>query len=332
MGELVDGVWRHGGFESVLSDGALQRPPSVFRDWVSADGSAPPGARGFESEPGRYHLYVSLACPWAHRTSIMRNLKGLQGMIGISVVHWHMGSDGWTFAPGPGVIPDPIVGADELHGIYTRSDPQCTSRVTVPVLFDTAEMTIVSNESADILRMFNSAFDHLGARQGDYYPAADRGEIEAINARVYDTLNNGVYKAGFATRQAAYEEAVAGVFDTLEWLEARLAQRRYLVGETLTEADVRLFTTLVRFDPVYFGHFKCNRRALADHPALWDYVRALYQHPNIRPTVDFEHIKKHYYGSHPFLNPSGIVPVGPDLEFDAPPILPYSFLGARHTT
>ncbi len=321
MGELVDGVWRNGGFESVLSDGALQRPPSVFRDWVTADGSASLGARGFKAEPGRYHLYVSLACPWAHRTLIMRNLKGLQGMIGLSVVHWHMGEDGWTFAPGPGVIADPIVGAAKLHGIYTLSDPQCTSRVTVPVLFDTTEMTIVSNESADILRMFNSAFDHLGARQGDYYPAAHRSEIDAINARVYDTLNNGVYKAGFATRQSAYEEAVAGVFDTLGWLEARLAQRRYLVGEMLTEADIRLFTTLVRFDPVYFGHFKCNQRALADYPALWNYVRALYQRPDIRPTVDFDHIKKHYYGSHPFLNPSGIVPVGPDLDFDATPAL-----------
>lgn len=315
MGELIDGKWHPGGLESVLSDGALKRPPSVFRDWVTPDGSAPPGSRGFKAEPGRYHLYVSLACPWAHRTLIMRNLKDLRGMIDVSVVHWHMGEDGWTFAPGPGVIPDPIAGAAKLHGIYTLADPHCTSRVTVPVLFDTAEMTIVSNESADIMRIFNTAFDHLGARAGDYYPSAYRAEIDAVNARVYDTLNNGVYKAGFATTQSAYEEAVAGVFDTLEWLESRLTHQRYLVGETLTEADIRLFTTLVRFDPVYFGHFKCNRRALADHPALWNYVRALYRPPDIEPTVDFDHIKKHYYGSHPFLNPSGIVPVGPDLDF-----------------
>lgn len=213
------------------------------------------------------------------------------------------------------MIPDPIGGAAKLHEVYTLSDPHCTSRVTVPVLFDTAEMTIVSNESADIMRMFNAAFDHLGARSGDYYLTAHRVEIDAVNARVYDTLNNGVYKAGFATRQSAYETAVAGVFDTLEWLESRLAHRRYLVGDMLTEADIRLFTTLVRFDPVYFGHFKCNRRALTDFLGLWSYVRALYQHPDIGPTVDFDHIKKHYYGSHPFLNPTGIVPVGPDLQF-----------------
>ena len=319
MGELVNGRWHRGGFESVLSDGALRRPPSVFRDWVTADGSAPAGVHGFKAEPGRYHLYVSLACPWAHRTLIMRNLKGLESMIDVSVVHWHMGEDGWTFAPGPGVIADPIFSVAELHELYTRSDPHCSSRVTVPVLFDKARMAIVSNESAEIIRMFNSAFDHLGARAGDYYPQVHRAEIDAVNARIYDTLNNGVYKAGFATRQSAYEEAVAGVFNTLEWLDVRLAQRRYLVADMLTEADIRLFTTLIRFDPVYFGHFKCNRRALADHPALWDYVRALYQHPDIGPTVDFDHIKKHYYGSHPFLNPSGIVPIGPDLDFSAPP-------------
>jgi putative glutathione S-transferase len=278
---------------------------------------APAGRRAFKAESGRYHLYVSLACPWAHRTLIMLNLKGLDQMIGVSVVYWLMGEDGWTFAPGPGVVPDPVAQVAVLHEIYTMSDPHCTTRVTVPVLFDAQERTIVSNESADIIRMFNSAFDHLGARPGDFYPATHRGEIDAVNARIYDTLNNGVYKAGLAARQDAYEEAVAGVFDTLDWLEQRLARQRYLVGDVLTEADMRLFTTLVRFDPVYHGHFKCNRRALTSYPALWDYTRALYQHPCIKPTVNFTHVKGHYYGSHPWLNPSAIVPAGPDVDFDA---------------
>ena len=327
MGELIDGQWRRAGIDNVLVEGELRRPPSVFRNWVTADGSAPEGARGFKAEPGRYHLYVSLACPWAHRTLIMRSLKALDGMIGVSVTHWHMGDDGWTFVPGPGVVPDPVAGVPALHGIYTLSDPRCTSRVTVPVLFDKAERVIVSNESADILRMLNSAFDHLGARDGDYYPAAHRAEIDTVNARVYDTLNNGVYKAGFATSQSAYDQAVHGVFDTLDWLDARLTGRPYLVGDVLTEADIRLFTTLVRFDTVYFGHFKCNRRALAGYPALWDYTRALYQHPGIKPTVNFAHIKRHYYGSHPWLNPSGIVPAGPDLDFNEAPSVARSHLG-----
>ena len=318
MGELIDGQWHRTGIDTVLAEGKLQRPNSVFRDWVTADGSAPQGARGFKAERGRYRLYLSLACPWSHRTLIIHNLKALRGVIGVSVVHWLMGEEGWTFTPGPGVVPDPVAHVPALHGIYTLSDPHCTSRVTVPVLFDTVERRIVSNESVDIVRMFNSAFDHLGARPGDYYPAAYRAEIDAVNARIYDTLNNGVYKAGFAARQCAYDEAVAGVFDTLDWLEDRLARQRYLVGNTLTEADIRLFPTLVRFDPVYYGHFKCNRRALADYPALWDYTRALYQHPDIKPTVSLAHIKGHYYGSHPWLNPSGIVPAGPDIDFDRP--------------
>jgi glutathionyl-hydroquinone reductase len=316
MGELVAGRWCRTDINSILADGKHQRPRSVFRDWVTADGSAPEGARGFKAERGRYHLYVSLACPWAHRALIMRNLKALDGMIGVSVVHWLMGEDGWTFKRGPGVVPDPVADVSMLRDIYTLADPNCTSRVTVPVLFDTAEMTIVSNESADIIRIFNAAFDHLGARPVDYYPAAHRAEIDAVNARIYETLNNGVYKAGFATKQLAYEEAVAGVFDTLDWLAARLTRQPYLVGNELTEADIRLFTTLVRFDVVYYGHFKCNRHALTDYPALWDYTRALYQHPDIRPTINFVHIKGHYYGSHPWLNPSGIVPVGPDINFD----------------
>ena len=316
MGELVAGRWCQTGVDSVLVDGRHQRPPSVFRDWVTADGSAPEGARGFKAESGRYHLYVSLACPWAHRALIMRNLKALDGMIGVSVVHWLMGEDGWTFKPGPGVVPDPVAHVPMLRDIYTLADPDCTSRVTVPVLFDTVKRTIVSNKSAEIIRMFNAAFDHLGARPGDYYPAAHRAEIDAVNARIYETLNNGVYKAGFATNQLAYEEAVAGVFDTLDWLEARLTRQPYLVSNELTEADIRLFTTLVRFDVVYYGHFKCNRHALTDYPALWHYTHALYQHPDIKPTINFAHIKGHYYGSHLWLNPSGIVPVGPDINFD----------------
>ncbi|MEZ0212096.1 MAG: glutathione S-transferase family protein [Xanthobacteraceae bacterium] len=313
MGELIAGAWRRSGMESVLADGELRRPPSVFRNWITPDGDGP-----FRAAPGRYHLYVSLACPWAHRTLIMRNLKGLNDQVGISVVHWLMGEDGWTFDSGPGVLPDEVNGATFLHEIYTLSHPACTSRVTVPVLWDKATRRIVSNESADILRMFNTAFDQDGAAAGDYYPAEHRAEIDAVNARVYAALNNGVYRSGFATTQTAYEAAVGQVFETLDWLEQRLARQRYLVGGRLTEADIRLFTTLVRFDLVYHGHFKCNRRALVDYPALWAYTRSLYQHPAVRPTVDFHHIKAHYYGSHRWLNPTGIVPVGPDRDFDVP--------------
>lgn len=258
MGELVNGTWRRGGVESVLAGGELRRPPSLFRDWITADADGP-----FSAAPGRYHLYVSLACPWAHRTLIMRNLKGLTDLIDVSVVHWLMGEDGWTFEAGSGVVPDSVNGARFLHEIYSLADPGCTSRVTVPVLFDKTTRRIVSNESADILRMFSSAFDDCGALAGDYYPLAHRDEIDEVNARVYATLNNGVYRAGFAATQPAYEAAVGEVFETLDWLEERLAQQRYLVGNRLTEADIRLFTTLVRFDPVYHGHFKCNRRALA---------------------------------------------------------------------
>ncbi|NUU42562.1 glutathione S-transferase family protein [Tardiphaga robiniae] len=311
MGELIAGAWRRSGLESVLADGELRRPPSVFRNWITTEGDGP-----FKAEPGRYHLYVSLACPWAHRTLIMRNIKGLTELVGLSVVHWLMGDDGWTFSPGPGVIPDVVKGAKFLHELYTIADPICTSRATVPVLWDKYTGRIVSNESSEILRMFNTAFDGCGAAVADYYPIEHRVEIDAVNARVYATLNNGVYRAGFATTQAAYEVAAGEVFETLDWLEQRLARQRYLVGGDLTEADIRLFTTLVRFDPVYHGHFKCNRRALIDYPALWAYTRDLYQHPAIRPTVDLRHVKGHYYGSHPWLNPSGIVPIGPVRDFD----------------
>ena len=318
MGELIGGEWHANGIETVTANGRLQRPPSVFRDWVTADGSCLPGGRAFKAERGRYHLYVSLACPWAHRALILRSLKGLEGVIGLSVVHWLMGEEGWTFEAGPGVVPDTVNGQHTLHGVYTTADPSCTSRVTVPVLWDRAQNTIVSNESSEIIRMLNSAFDHLGACSGDYSPAGHRQEIDIVNERIYSGLNNGVYMAGFATDQSAYEEACAGVFDTLDWLEARLRSRRFLVGPSLTEADIRLFTTLVRFDAVYHGHFKCNRQALAEFPNLWNYTRSLYQHPSIRPTVNFDHIKKHYYMSHPWLNPTRIVPSGPLRGFDAP--------------
>jgi glutathionyl-hydroquinone reductase len=313
MGELIGGIWQKSGMENVLANGELRRPPSVFRDWITASDDTP-----YKAAPGRYHLYVSLACPWAHRTLIMRNLKGLNGLIDVSVVHWLMGENGWTFDPAPGVVPDAVNGAKFLHEIYTRSDPSCTSRVTVPVLWDKHHRRIVSNESSDILRMFNSAFDGCGAAAGDFYPAELRDEIDSVNDRVYSTLNNGVYRAGFATTQEAYETAVGEVFATLDWLEQRLTRQRYLVGAALSEADIRLFTTLVRFDPVYHGHFKCNIRALVDYPALWAYTRDLFSHPAIHPTVNFQHIKSHYYKSHPWLNPGGIVPAGPDCDFEFP--------------
>jgi glutathionyl-hydroquinone reductase len=313
MGELVSGVWQRSGIDRLVSKGALQRPPSVFRNWITADDEGT-----FQPAAGRYHLYVSLSCPWAHRTIIMRRLKGLEDLIGLSVVHWLMGDDGWTFEPGPGVVPDTVNGVKALHELYTISDRECTSRVTVPVLWDKATRQIVSNESSEILRMFNSVFDDLGAAEGDYYPVEHRPEIDAVNERVYSNLNNGVYRAGFATAQDAYEAAVRDVFACLDWLEQRLEDNRFLVGDRLTEADIRLFTTLVRFDPVYNQHFKCNLRTLTNYPALWDYTRFLYQHPAIRPTVDFDHIKRHYYLSHPSLNPHRIVPLGPVRNFDAP--------------
>ncbi len=310
MGLLVDGKWQDRWYET--RDGRFERQDSKFRGHVTADGKG-----NFPAQAGRYHLYVSLACPWAHRTLIMRRLKGLEAMVGLSVVHWHMGEQGWSFEDGPGVIPDPG-GAAFLHQVYVRADPSYTGRVTVPVLYDLERNTIVSNESAEILRMFGAAFDSIGAVSGDYTPAALKGEIDEVNARVYDTVNNGVYKAGFATTQPAYEEAVRTLFSSLDWLEARLSQKRFLVGETLTEADIRLFTTLVRFDAVYYGHFKCNLRRITDYPELWNYTRFLYQHPGIRETVDFRHIKGHYYQSHPTINPNGIVPLGPLLDWDAP--------------
>ena len=319
MGLLVEGQWHDQWYDTDATGGRFERSKSQFRHWVTPDGSAgPTGESGFQAEPGRYHLYVSLACPWAHRTLIFRRLKGLEKMIDVSVVHWYMAENGWTFEPGPSVIQDPVHQARFMHQIYTAADPQYSGRVTVPVLWDKQQQTIVSNESADIIRMFNSAFDAVGAEAGDYYPEALREEIDAVNARVYDEINNGVYKAGFATTQTAYEEAVVPLFKALDWLEACLSQQRYLCGDSITEADWRLFTTLIRFDAVYVGHFKCNLKRLADYPQLSGYLRELYQWPGVRETVDFQHIKGHYYQSHDMINPTRVVPLGPELNLDAP--------------
>ncbi|MEM9002431.1 MAG: glutathione S-transferase family protein [Cyanobacteria bacterium P01_F01_bin.86] len=319
MGLLVEGVWQDKWYDTTSTGGRFVRQTSQFRNWVTADGSpGPSGDGGFKAEPGRYHLYVSYACPWAHRTLILRVLKGLETMISVSVVHWFMGDRGWTFEPGEDVIADPLFNAKYLHEIYTHADPQYTGRVTVPILWDKHTQTIVSNESSEIIRMFNTAFDSVGAKPGDYYPEPLRDEIETLNDRIYNTVNNGVYKCGFATTQAAYEESLKPLFDTLDWLEQRLSNQRYLTGDRITEADWRLFTTLVRFDPVYVGHFKCNLRRIVDYPNLWGYVRNLYQMPGVAETVNFMHIKRHYYQSHETINPTRIVPVGPEIDFKAP--------------
>jgi putative glutathione S-transferase len=319
MGLLVDGKWQDKWYDTDKSDGRFERSEARFRNWVTRDGSpGPDGKGGFKAEPGRYHLYVSLACPWAHRTLIFRRLKGLESMISVSVVNWLMKEEGWTFEPGPGVVPDPINDAKRMYEVYLAADPKYSGRVTVPVLWDRERGTVVSNESADIIRMFNSAFDDVGATPGDFYPEALRAEIDRVNERVYENVNNGVYKAGFATKQSAYEEAVVPLFETLDWLEARLATSRYLCGDTLTEADWRLFTTLLRFDPVYVGHFKCNLRRIADYPNLSGFLRELYQIEGVAGTVDFDHIKGHYYQSHDMINPTGVVPKGPLQNLNAP--------------
>ena len=320
MGVLVDGKWQSDDSGWTDDSGRVQRPSSVFRHWVTPDGSAgPTGDAGFAAEAGRYHLYIARACPWAHRTTIVRELKGLQDIVSMSVTHWLMAEDGWNFAPADGVVADDVNGVDAIWQLYAKSDPGYSGRATVPVLWDKQRGVIVSNESADILRMFNSAFDGVGATPGDLYPEPLRADIDALNERIYDTLNNGVYKAGFATSQEAYEEAVAEVFTTLDWLEGLLSDRDTLCGGAVTEADWRLFTTLLRFDAVYHGHFKCNLRRVVDYPALMAYTRRLYQHPGVRGTVDFAHIKRHYYQSHRHINPTGIVPAGPDVDFSAPP-------------
>ncbi|NVJ98919.1 MAG: glutathione S-transferase family protein [Alphaproteobacteria bacterium] len=319
MGLLVEGRWQDRWYDTKSNDGAFKRSESQFRNWITADGDAgPTGKDGFKAEAGRYHLYVSYACPWAHRTLIMRALKGLEDMIDVSVVGIVMGENGWTFDQADGSTGDLLHGADFLHELYTRADAGYSGRVTVPVLWDKKTNTIVSNESADIIRMLNTAFDALGANEGDFYPKALQPQIDALNGRIYDTVNNGVYKAGFATTQRAYEDALVPLFDTLDWLEARLAENRYLAGDRFTEADIRLFTTLVRFDPVYVGHFKCNLKRIADFPELSAYVREIFQMPDVRQTVHMDHIKGHYYRSHTSINPTRIVPKGPDQNLDAP--------------
>ena len=310
MGKLIDGVWHEHTYKHD-NQGRFVRWDSAFRDWVTADGGS-----GFAAEAGRYHLYVSYACPWAHRALIVRTLKGLADAISVDPVHWHMAWGGWPFTE---AYPDTVNGTRYLHEVYLKADPHFSGRVTVPTLWDRKTETIVNNESADLVRMLNGEFNDFAERpELDLYPAELRAEIDAVNARVYDTLNNGVYKAGFATTQTAHEEAVDALFDTLDWLEERLSRQRYAAGECFTEADVRLFTTLVRFDPVYVGHFKCNKYRLVDYPNLWAYTREVYQMPGVRETVRFDHIKNHYYVSHASVNPTQIVPKGPVLDFDAP--------------
>ncbi len=318
MGLLVDGKWKDQWYDTDSSEGRFERSAAAFRNWVTADGSAgPDGKDGFKAEADRYRLYVSLACPWAHRTLIFRKLKSLEKLIAVDVVHPLMLENGWELRDQNGNSSDSLFQADFLHQIYTRAKSDYSGRVTVPVLWDKKHNTIVSNESADIIRMFNSAFDGLTGNSLDFYPEALRADIDEVNDYVYDRVNNGVYKAGFSTTQEAYEEAFDALFRCLDTLEKRLSTQRYLVGSTLTEADWRLFTTLLRFDAVYHGHFKCNLRRIADYPALRGYLRELYQMPGVRDTVNFEHIKGHYYGSHRMINGSGIVPKGPKLDLDA---------------
>ncbi len=320
MGQLVNGVWDPAWYDTASTGGRFERTVTRFRDWITPDGApGPSGDGGFRAEAGRYHLYVSYACPWAHRTLIFRALKGLEGMIGISAVHPDMLEDGWTFATDfPGATGDLLHGAPFLRDVYTRAVPDISGRVTVPVLWDTRTGTIVSNESAEIIRMFNSAFDGLTGNRLDFWPEPLRAQIEAVNDRVYRGFNNGVYRAGFATSQPAYDEAVAEVFDTMGWLEDHLSREPFLVGGRMTEADWRLFTTLVRFDAVYHLHFKCNRNRLVDFPNLWAYTRMLYQVPGVAGTVRIDHIVRHYHYSHDTINPHRILPINPRIDFLAP--------------
>lgn len=319
MGMLVEGVWKDVWYDTKENKGQFKRSESQFRNYITADGSAgPKGKSGFKAEAGRYHLYVSLACPWAHRTLIFRKLKKLEDFISVSVVDYLMVENGWEFKERDGATGDTLFGNDYLWQVYTKADPEYSGRVTVPVLWDKHQNTIVSNESAEIIRMFNSAFDHLTGSEEDFYPEDIRDEIDAINDEVYDKVNNGVYKSGFATTQEAYESNVFPLFETLDKLEGILSKNRYLTGGRVTEADWRLFTTLIRFDPVYVGHFKCNIRRIADYPNLSAYMRELYQWPGVKETVDFHHIKSHYYASHTMINPTSVVPVGPAQDLEAP--------------
>lgn len=316
MGLLIDGKWHTDWYDTASTGGKFERKASSFRHWITKDGRAgPSGVSGFNAESGRYHLYVSLACPWAHRTVIYRKLKGLEDMISMSVVNAFMGDDGWTFELGEGVIEDTVNHAIYAHEIYTKAAPDYTGRVTVPILWDKKTNTIVSNESAEIIRMFNSAFDDIGATELDFSPEHLLNDIDELNAFIYPTINNGVYRAGFATTQAAYDDAVAEVFGALETVEQRLSTQRYLIGDEITEADWRLFTTLIRFDAVYVGHFKCNLKRIVDYPNIWGYLRDLFQQPGVSETVNIDYIKAHYYGSHETINPTLIIPKGPELDF-----------------
>ena len=317
MGLLVNGKWHDQWYDTDSTGGNFVRSDAQFRHWITPDGSAgPSGLAGFKAEAGRYHLYVSYACPWASRVLILRALKGLEQMISVSVVNPYMAEHGWTFEPGPGVVADPVAQARYLYEVYLRAQADYSGRVTVPILWDLKQNTIVSNESSEIIRMLNSAFDGIGAKAGDYAPAELLPQIDAVNAKIYDAVNNGVYKAGFATSQAVYEKEVYALFACLDQLETKLEQQRYLLGDRITEADWRLFTTLIRFDAVYHGHFKCNLKRLSDYKNLWSYTRELYQWPGIADTVNFDHIKQHYYRSHHSINPNGVVPAGPVLDLD----------------
>ena len=312
MGLIQNGQWVDQWYDTGASGGEFRRQDSRFRSWVTADGAAgPTGSAGFKAEPGRYHLYVSLACPWAHRTLIFRQLKDLQDLVDVTVVEPLMLANGWE-------LKNDQYNLDYMYQLYLKADREYEGRVTVPVLWDKQTQSIVSNESADIIRMFNSAFNEFTGNDTDYYPVALREQIDTINDRVYDAINNGVYRAGFATTQPAYEEAYYKLFDALDWVEAILNRQRYLAGSQLTEADWRLFTTLIRFDAVYYGHFKTNRQRIDDYPAIRDYLRELYQHPGVAQTVNFDHIKRHYYGSHVTINPTQVVPLGPDQDFTQP--------------
>ncbi|MGB7317707.1 MAG: glutathione S-transferase family protein [Planktotalea sp.] len=320
MGLLVDGVWKDQWYDTSSTGGAFKRSTAAFRNWITEDGSAgPTGSGGFAAEAGRYHLYVSHACPWAHRTLIFRALKGLENHISTSVVHPDMLSDGWTFETDKfGATGDTLYGLPFARDIYIKADPRISGRVTVPILWDKQRETIVSNESSEIIRMLNSAFNTITDNTVDYWPEALRAPIEKVNARIYDTVNNGVYKAGFATSQAAYDAAIGPLFETLDWLEKRLSDSRYLMGDQLSEADWRLFTTLIRFDPVYHLHFKCNRKRIVDYPNLWAYTRELYQIKGIAGTINMNHIVRHYHYSHDTINPHRIIPINPVLDYDAP--------------
>jgi len=320
MGQFVDGVWNRDSHDASRNGGKFVRSTSRFRNWITRDGApGPSGKGGFAAEPGRYHLYVSYACPWAHRALIFRSLKGLDDLIGVSVVHPDMLDDGWTFSRDfDGATGDRLHSLPFLRDLYTKADPGISGRVTVPVLWDSRRATIVSNESAEIIRMFNSAFDHLTGNRDDYWPEALRDRIEEVNTRIYETVNNGVYRAGFATTQGAYDEAVTALFESLDWLEDLLSRNRYLTGDRITEADWRLVTTLFRFDPVYHLHFKCNRRRLIDYPNLWAYARELYQWPGMAETVHFDHIVRHYHYSHASINPHRIIPINPTLDWNLP--------------